>query len=119
MRHFFYSSPETAHELTKLKKKHGFYFRTLQRTDNTDRVYCETTEPGFYFITSHGIPVEFVEDHPVTSSNWGGYREGGGRPSTDRKCSLNVRISQAASDKLSSVSNKSAFIDRLILEADI
>lgn len=49
----------------------------------------------------------------------GGYRLGGGRPTTDRKCSLNVRISQEAADKLDKVANKSEVVDRLIREADI
>ena len=60
MKHRFYTTPDTAHELTALKKKHGFYFRTLTRTDHIDRVECETTDPGKEFITQHGIEVEFI-----------------------------------------------------------
>ena len=46
---------------------------------------------------------------------WGGYRPNGGRPTVDRKCSLNVRISQEAADKLARLTNnKSEYIDNLI-----
>ena len=45
---------------------------------------------------------------------WGGYREGGGRPSTDRKFAVTVRISQEASDILNEQKNKSEFVDSLI-----
>lgn len=44
----------------------------------------------------------------------GGRREGSGRPETDRKVALSVRISQEAADKLATVANKSEFIDELI-----
>ena len=44
----------------------------------------------------------------------GGYRPNSGRPATDRKVMLSVRISQEAADKISQVSNKSEFIDNLI-----
>lgn len=44
----------------------------------------------------------------------GGYRPGSGRPETDRKVSVSVRISQEAADKLANVSNKSECIDSLI-----
>jgi hypothetical protein len=44
----------------------------------------------------------------------GGPREGSGRPATDRKVSLSVRISREAADKLATVKNKSEFIDTLI-----
>ena len=47
---------------------------------------------------------------------WGGYREGGGRPATDRNVTVTVRISQEAADKLKTVKNKSEFIDRIIKE---
>lgn len=46
----------------------------------------------------------------------GGARPGSGRPATDRKYPLMVRISQEAADKLESISNKSEFIDQLIRE---
>ena len=49
--------------------------------------------------------------------NWGGYREGGGRPSTDRNVAVTVRISQEAADILSQQKNKSEFIDTLIKES--
>lgn len=58
MVHRFYTTPETARELTALKKKNGFYFRTLTRTDNIDRVYCEVTDPGYQFIKENGITIE-------------------------------------------------------------
>ena len=48
--------------------------------------------------------------------NWGGYREGGGRPATDRNVAVTVRISKEAADKLKTVKNKSEFIDRIIKE---
>lgn len=59
MVHRFTTSPETAHKLTALKKKHGFYFRTLTKTDNTDLVSCEVTEPGYEFIQKNNIEVTF------------------------------------------------------------
>lgn len=49
--------------------------------------------------------------------SWGGYREGGGRPSTDRNVPVMVRISQEAADLLKRQKNKSEYIDRLIKEA--
>lgn len=58
MVHRFYTTPETARELTTLKKKNGFYFRTLTRTDNIDRVYCEVTDPGYQFIKENGMTIE-------------------------------------------------------------
>ena len=48
---------------------------------------------------------------------WGGYREGGGRPSTDRNVAISVRISQEANELLKQQKNKSEYIDRLIKEA--
>lgn len=45
---------------------------------------------------------------------WGGYREGGGRPTTDRNIAVTVRISQEASDILNEQKNKSEFVDSLI-----
>lgn len=48
---------------------------------------------------------------------WGGYREGGGRPSTDRNIAISVRISQEANELLKQQKNKSEYIDRLIKEA--
>ena len=58
MVHRFFTTPETARELTALKKKNGFYFRTLTRTDNIDRVHCEVTDPGYQFIKENGIAIE-------------------------------------------------------------
>jgi hypothetical protein len=48
---------------------------------------------------------------------WGGYREGGGRPATDRNVAISVRISQEANELLKQQKNKSEYIDRLIKEA--
>lgn len=59
MVHRFYTTPDTAHQLTKLKKRHGFYFRTLTRTDNIGQVYCEVTDPGHQFIIDNNINVEW------------------------------------------------------------
>lgn len=44
----------------------------------------------------------------------GGRREGSGRPETDRKIAISVRISREAADKLATVDNKSEFLDELI-----
>ena len=49
--------------------------------------------------------------------NWGGYREGGGRPATDRNVAVTIRISQEAADILSQQKNKSEFIDTLIKQS--
>lgn len=49
-------------------------------------------------------------------SNRGGRRENAGRPASNRKVRLLVRISQEASDKLQGVPNKSEFIDTIIKE---
>lgn len=49
------------------------------------------------------------------SNNHGGYRPNSGRPATDRKLQLSVRISQEAMDKLNAETrNKSEYIDKLI-----
>lgn len=55
----FKTDPDTAHRLTALNKKHGFYFRTLTRTDHTDTVTCEVTQPGYEFICKNDIPANF------------------------------------------------------------
>jgi len=57
--------------------------------------------------------MERIED----KKNWGGYREGGGRPATDRNIAISVRISQEANELLKRQKNKSEYIDRLIKEA--
>ena len=45
----------------------------------------------------------------------GGYRPNAGRPATDRKIPLSVRISQEAMEKLETLTdNKSQYIDELI-----
>ncbi len=46
--------------LTKASKKEKFYFKTLTRTDNTDHVECETTEPGFEYINRNNINVAWL-----------------------------------------------------------
>lgn len=48
---------------------------------------------------------------------WGGVRPNSGRPATDRKYSLMVRISKEAHDKMADIRNKSEFIDSLIKNA--
>lgn len=60
MVHRFTTTPETAHMLTKAGKKEKFYFKTLTRTDNTDHVECETTEPGFEYINRNNINVAWL-----------------------------------------------------------
>lgn len=45
--------------LLALKRKHNFYFRTLLKTDETDLVTCEVTEPGYDFIKANNINVTF------------------------------------------------------------
>lgn len=48
-------------------------------------------------------------------NTWGGSR-GGGRPKNDRNVALSVRITQKAMDKLNNLTtNKSEYIDFLIL----
>lgn len=44
----------------------------------------------------------------------GGARAGSGRPVTDLKIPLGIRISKEAASKLENVKNKSAIIDELI-----
>lgn len=57
--------------------------------------------------------MERIED----KKNWGGYREGGGRPATDRNIPVSIRISPEANELLKQQKNKSEYIDRLIKEA--
>lgn len=52
-------------------------------------------------------------------NNWGGYREGGGRPTTDRSVPLSIRISPEAAELLKRQHNKSEYIDTLIKRAAI
>jgi len=59
----FYTTSETAHLLTKTSKKTGFYFRTLNRTDEGSRVYCEASAPMMGYITENDIDIE-VDEHP-------------------------------------------------------
>ena len=59
MKHKFATTPETAHKLTALKKKTGYYFRTLMSTENTDKVECEVTEPMYNYIKENNIEVSF------------------------------------------------------------
>ena len=55
-------------------------------------------------------------DKTEEKKQWGGYRPNGGRPQSERKTSLNVRISQEAADKLTRLTNnKSEYIDKMIL----
>lgn len=49
------------------------------------------------------------------NENYGGTRRGAGRPETDRKKMLGVRLSQEAFEKLCRLTkNKSEYIDELI-----
>ncbi len=57
-----------------------------------------------------------MEEKTVKKSNRGGWRPGSGRPESDRKHGLCVRISDEAMEKLAKVKNKSEFIDMLIKE---
>lgn len=47
-------------------------------------------------------------------STRGGVRPGSGRPATDRRKMLSVRISEEAHEMISGVKNKSEYIDTLI-----
>ena len=47
-------------------------------------------------------------------STRGGVRPGSGRPATDRRKMLSVRISEEAHEMISEVKNKSEYIDTLI-----
>lgn len=47
----------------------------------------------------------------------GGVRPNSGRPETDRKCAVTIRISQESLDKFNRLTkNKSEYIDKLIQE---
>jgi uncharacterized protein (DUF4415 family) len=47
----------------------------------------------------------------------GGVRPNSGRPETDRKCAVTIRISQESLDKFNRLTkNKSEYIDQLIRE---
>lgn len=54
----FYTTSVIAHNLTKVSKKHNFYFRTLTRS-NGEQVYCETSSVGKQYLENNGINVEF------------------------------------------------------------
>ena len=62
MKYNFIADRETARMLTKESKKNGFYFRTLSRTDNVDRVPCEVTEPGHQYMTNTTIKIGYKYD---------------------------------------------------------
>ena len=49
-----------------------------------------------------------------TKKQRGGSRPGAGRPVTDLKLRLSLRISKEAHDKISKIRDKSAYIDNLI-----
>lgn len=44
----------------------------------------------------------------------GGFRAGSGRPPTDRKFAISVRVSKDAFEMLAKIDNKSEYIDNLI-----
>ena len=78
MKHYFTTTAEKAHELTKLSKKEGFYFKTLAPTDRVIPVPCEVTEKGYDYINTNGIEVEWETTYDVvfnddTSSNCMGF----------------------------------------------
>ena len=78
MKHYFTTTAEQAHELTKLSKKDGFYFKTLSRTDKGIPVSCEVTERGYDYINANGIEVEWETTYDVvfqsdTDSNSKGF----------------------------------------------
>lgn len=50
----------------------------------------------------------------MKENNHGGYRPNSGRPTTERKITLSVRISPEAHALLAGVKNKSQYIDNLI-----
>lgn len=79
MKYIFTTTPETAHKLTALKKKTGYYFRTLMSTENTDKVECEVTEPMYNYIKENNIEVSFytydVEFNDENDSNSKGWQE--------------------------------------------
>lgn len=52
----------------------------------------------------------------MKDNNHGGYRPNSGRPTTERKITLSVRISPEAHALLEGVKNKSELIDSLIKE---
>lgn len=79
MVHYFSTTPEQAHKLTKVSKKEDFYFKTLAHTDKTDMVPCEVTERGYEYITSNGIQVSWELTYDVvfnsdTDSNSKGFK---------------------------------------------
>lgn len=79
MVHYFHTTPEQAHELTKLSKKNGFYFKTLAYTDKIESVPCEVTEKGYDFIKENGIDVSWGYTYDVVfndeyNSNSKGFR---------------------------------------------
>ena len=53
-----------------------------------------------------------------TKKQHGGYRPGSGRPTTDRKVAISVRISKEAAELLDKIHNKSEYSDKLIKDND-
>lgn len=56
----------------------------------------------------------FENKSTMKENNHGGYRPNSGRPTTERKITLSVRISPEAHALLEGVKNKSELIDSLI-----
>jgi len=50
----------------------------------------------------------------MSDNNHGGVRPGSGRPTTDRKCQINARVSLEAFEIYQSWANKSEKLDNLI-----
>lgn len=59
-----------------------------------------------------------MEQQEIKRSGRGGWR-GGGRPATDRKKCLSVRISPEAWEKIAELKNKNKFFDELIKRIDV
>lgn len=96
MVHKFTTNPETAHQLTKLSKKEGFYFKSLTRTTNIEKVVCEVTETGYDFINDNGIEVDFYTYDVVfnndTDSNCKGFK------SSIEDCKKYIELNNGSND---------------------
>lgn len=96
MVHKFTANPETAHQLTKLSKKHGFYFKSLTRTTNIEKVVCEVTATGYDFINDNGIEVDFYTYDVVfnndTDSNSKGFK------SSVEDCKKYIELNNGSND---------------------
>ena len=96
MVHKFTTNPETAHQLTKLSKKHGFYFKSLTRTTNIDKVVCEVTETGYDFINDNGIEVDFYTYDVVFNNDTDSNRKG--FKSSIEDCKKYIELNNGSND---------------------